>query len=176
MATKVMCESCGLRCTAEHIREHKGLCVLCAQGGIPSFLCNDCGKMLKADSAFLRKAKPYCRPCLDKTYPCRSCRKKVPHWKVSLWEDFTCVCVSCCEDKSKTKESVDHPDHYGGADNPYEVIKLIEHFGLGFHLGNVVKYVLRAGKKPGSDRIEDLKKAQWYLSRFIFVNKPKKDI
>lgn len=61
---------------------------------------------------------------------------------------------------------VDHPAHYGGADNPYEAIKVIEAWGLDFCLGNVVKYISRAGKK--SDKIvEDLEKAQWYLQRRI---------
>jgi hypothetical protein len=59
---------------------------------------------------------------------------------------------------------VNHPAHYGGADNPYEAIKVIEAWGLGFALGNVVKYVLRAGRKPGVDAITDLGKAQWYLA------------
>lgn len=63
--------------------------------------------------------------------------------------------------------AVDHPDHYGGADNPYEAIKVIEAWRLGFHLGNTVKYIARAGAKPGSDMIEDLEKARWYLDRRI---------
>lgn len=67
----------------------------------------------------------------------------------------------------KADEVVDHPSHYGGENNPYEAIKVIETLELGFHLGNVVKYVLRAGKKPGADELEDLKKARWYLDRRI---------
>ena len=62
-------------------------------------------------------------------------------------------------------EAVNHPAHYGGADNPYEAIKVIEAWGLGFCLGNTVKYISRAGKK--GDYLEDLKKAQWYLARQI---------
>jgi len=62
-------------------------------------------------------------------------------------------------------EHINHPTHYGGADNPYEAIKVIEAHDLGFHLGNAIKYILRAGKK--GDAIEDLKKAQWYLEREI---------
>jgi len=61
------------------------------------------------------------------------------------------------------KEMVDHPDHYQG--NKFEVIDIIEDFGLGFHLGNVVKYVLRAGKKDAT--IQELEKARWYLDRYI---------
>lgn len=64
-------------------------------------------------------------------------------------------------------EGVDHPAHYGGRDNPYECIKVIEAWGLGFHLGNAVKYVNRAGRKRSSDELTDLKKARWYLDRWI---------
>lgn len=72
-------------------------------------------------------------------------------------------------------DSVNHPEHYGGADNPYEAIKVIEAWGLGFCLGNTIKYILRAGKKHKAGvpvderkaRIEDLKKAAWYLNRQI---------
>ena len=44
-------------------------------------------------------------------------------------------------------EMVNNPLHYGGADNPYEAIKVIEAWDLDFHLGNTVKYISRAGKK-----------------------------
>ena len=63
-------------------------------------------------------------------------------------------------------EKVNHPDHYGGESNPYEAIKVIEAWDLNFHLGNVVKYISRAGKKS-ENSIEDLKKAEWYLSRYV---------
>jgi hypothetical protein len=62
-------------------------------------------------------------------------------------------------------ETVDHPPHYGGADNPYECIRVIEAWGLGFCLGNAVKYIARAGKK--GDAVEDLRKARWYIDREI---------
>ena len=58
--------------------------------------------------------------------------------------------------------TVDHPDYYGGEDNPYEAIKIIEAYDLNFSLGNVIKYVLRAGKKSDS-AIEDLEKAARYI-------------
>lgn len=61
---------------------------------------------------------------------------------------------------------VNHPAHYGG-DTVYEVIKVIEAWGLGFHLGNTVKYVGRAGKKDPVKKLEDLEKAAWYLNRYI---------
>jgi hypothetical protein len=64
-------------------------------------------------------------------------------------------------------ELVDHPEHYGGADNLYEAIRVIEAWQLGFCLGNTVKYISRAGKKPGIAAVIDLKKARWYLDREI---------
>lgn len=64
-------------------------------------------------------------------------------------------------------EAVDHPSHYGGASNPYEAIKVIEAWELGFNLGNTVKYISRAGKKHNSDLLTDLEKAAWYLNREI---------
>lgn len=67
----------------------------------------------------------------------------------------------------RKKETINHPAHYGGADNPYEAIKVIEAWDLGFCLGNTVKYIARAGKKRRAKLIEDLKKARWYLDREI---------
>lgn len=64
-----------------------------------------------------------------------------------------------------SKEQVNNPEHYGGKDNPYEAIKVIEAWKLNFHLGNTVKYISRAGKKD--DILQDLKKAKWYLDRQI---------
>ena len=62
---------------------------------------------------------------------------------------------------------VNHPQHYGGEDNVYEAIEVIEAWDLGFHLGNTVKYISRAGKKGTDKELQDLKKALWYLQRKI---------
>jgi hypothetical protein len=64
-------------------------------------------------------------------------------------------------------ENVNHPSHYGGKENVYEAIKVIEAWNLGFCLGNVVKYISRAGKKNNNTLIQDLEKAKWYLDREI---------
>ena len=68
--------------------------------------------------------------------------------------------------KKGNPETINHPLHYGG-DKPYEVIKVIEAWGLDFCLGNAVKYIARAGKKDFCCEVEDLKKAVWYLQRRI---------
>ena len=65
------------------------------------------------------------------------------------------------------KESINHPTHYGGQQNPYEAIKIIEALDLGFCLGNTLKYISRAGKKDHTKELEDLRKARWYLDREI---------
>jgi succinate dehydrogenase/fumarate reductase flavoprotein subunit len=60
-------------------------------------------------------------------------------------------------------DPVNHPAHYttGGI----ETIDFIEAKKLGYNLGNVVKYITRSGLK--GNQLEDLRKAQWYLSREI---------
>ena len=69
------------------------------------------------------------------------------------------------------KDAINHPDHYAGS--KIETIDYIEDKGLNFNLGNVVKYVSRAGRKKSvgksleSKALEDLKKAQFYLQREI---------
>jgi hypothetical protein len=64
---------------------------------------------------------------------------------------------------------VNHPSHYGGEENKYEVIKVCEawHLDKDAYLFNVVKYVARAGKKDPQKELEDLKKASFYLNRKI---------
>lgn len=62
------------------------------------------------------------------------------------------------------KEAVDHPDHYR-RDTGHEAIDVIEAWGLGFCLGNAVKYIARAGLK--GDAVEDLEKAKWYIEHEI---------
>lgn len=67
---------------------------------------------------------------------------------------------------SSAKEQVNHPSHYGG-DATYETIKVLAAWGLGFLLGNTIKYISRAGKKDSAKLLEDLKKARWYLNEAI---------
>lgn len=62
-------------------------------------------------------------------------------------------------------DNVNHPAHY--TDGNIEVIDFIEDKQLGYHLGNAVKYISRAGKKDPEKTAEDLRKAVWYLNRYI---------
>lgn len=70
-------------------------------------------------------------------------------------------------------DSVNHPSHYNTG--KIEVIEFIEDQKLGYHLGNTVKYVARAGKKDPAKFIEDLEKASWYLTRKIHELKSERD-
>lgn len=65
----------------------------------------------------------------------------------------------------KIRNNVEHPDYYNQAS--FEVIEIIDAFELNFNLGNVIKYVLRAGRKSKSTKCEDLEKAAFYLNREI---------
>lgn len=67
---------------------------------------------------------------------------------------------------------VNHPAHYTTGN--IEVIDFIEDQKLSYHLGNVIKYISRAGKKS-EDEITDLEKAQWYLNRYIDLLKKEGD-
>ena len=64
---------------------------------------------------------------------------------------------------AKLPERVNHPSHYN--QGKYEVIDVIQDWGLDFTEGNVVKYVARSKHKE--NRVEDLKKARWYLDYLI---------
>lgn len=66
-------------------------------------------------------------------------------------------------------DPVNHPPHYtaGGI----ETLDFIEAKDLNFRLGNVIKYLARAGKKVGGDPIQDLEKAKFYLDREIIIRK-----
>jgi hypothetical protein len=66
---------------------------------------------------------------------------------------------------SQIGDHINHPTHYN--QGKIEVIDAIEDWKLGFNLGNVVKYIARAGKKDQNKRLIDLKKALWYLEREI---------
>ena len=63
-------------------------------------------------------------------------------------------------------DNVNHPSHY--TDGNIEVIDYIEDKKFGYHLGNAIKYISRAGKKDPQKTVEDLRKAIWYLQRYIW--------
>jgi hypothetical protein len=60
---------------------------------------------------------------------------------------------------------INHPDYYNSGG--IEVADFIDAHKLNFNMGNVIKYVTRAGRKQGEDALIALQKAQWYLNREI---------
>ena len=66
---------------------------------------------------------------------------------------------------TEKKELVNHPAHYNAGG--IEVLDIIHAFKLGFSGGNVIKYLLRAGRKSEETKGEDLLKAMFYLNDMI---------
>ena len=76
-------------------------------------------------------------------------------------------------DAAEIPDNVNHPAHY--TYGSIEVIDVIEGLLLPYHLGNAVKYIARAGRKDPTKTEEDLRKAIWYINRYIeFLGKQKK--
>ena len=76
-----------------------------------------------------------------------------------------------------TTADVEHdpvnPRHYADLGR-YAAIYVIEKWELGFNLGQVLKYIQRAGNKPGESELTDLEKAAWYLQRKLHELDPDK--
>ena len=66
-------------------------------------------------------------------------------------------------------DNVNHPPHYTWLKDKcgIEVIDIIDAYNLDFYKGNIIKYLLRAGKKPAQEELQDLNKCKWYLERLI---------
>jgi uncharacterized Zn ribbon protein len=74
--------------------------------------------------------------------------------------------------KMAGQDMVNHPPHYNFG--KYEVLDVIEDWQLEYQEGNVVKYIARAKHK--GNRLQDLKKAQFYLNRAIAKVEQDKDL
>lgn len=155
------CRRCGDTFT---VKTHEDYCPSCEivmtppGGGVSKELtCEGCNTTFvhKKEKAQGRWPK-YCPECLPKY-------SKVPKKK----EVQTIVEKVEPEVKTielpKREDVINHPSHY--TRGKIEVIDFIEDQQLPYHLGNVIKYIARAGHK--GDKLEDLKKARWYLDRYI---------
>ena len=103
---------------------------------------------------------PDCEVCTNHIAYC-DCKDITTKENYKMNEDYsdTTPTASC----PRKSEAVHHPKHYinGG----YETIDVIEAWELPYNLGNVVKYISRAGRKDPQKKREDLEKAAWYLER-----------
>ena len=170
------CRRCGDTFT---VKTHEDYCPECEKVRTPpgagvskELTCEGCGTtfIYKKEKAQGRWPK-YCPECLPKY-------SKVPKKKVDVTlENMAAkreeVDVTLANMIAKTLEEpevkvveedvINHPSHY--TRGKIEVIDFIEDQQLPYHLGNVIKYIARAGYK--GDKLEDLKKARWYLDRYI---------
>ena len=74
----------------------------------------------------------------------------------------------------KANDEINHPAHYTAGS--IEVIDFLEAWNFPFHLANAIKYICRAGRKDKSKTTEDLRKAIWYINRYIaYVEKGGKE-
>ncbi len=116
---------------------------------------------------------------------CKDCPfyKTISHSDYSGCLEYAAVKVLVNEMRNASKDSeeevkpsgddpVNHPSHY--TQGKIEVINYIEDKEFGYHLGNAIKYISRAGKKDPNKTIEDLEKAEWYLKRYIELLKKDK--
>ena len=69
------------------------------------------------------------------------------------------------EDSSCTQDMVNNPRHYTKHPSGVECVDIARHYD--FLLGNVIKYIWRAGHKHEDTYLQDLEKAQWYLNKKI---------
>lgn len=86
-----------------------------------------------------------------------------------LMEDTPDIVMRIRNPPVTPSEHVEHPSHYGGEDDPYEVIKVLKAWMtqeelIGFCKGNAIKYIARAGRKADQPVERDLAKAKWYLA------------
>ena len=155
------CRRCGDTFT---VRTHEDYCPECEKIMTPpgagvsrEITCEGCGAIFihKKEKAQGRWPK-YCPECLPKY-------SKVPKKKEVAVEPAEQTIEEQVVELPKKEDVINHPSHY--TRGKIEVIDFIEDQQLPYHLGNVIKYIARAGYK--GDKLEDLKKARWYLDRYI---------
>lgn len=97
---------------------------------------------------------------------CYDCQERMPLLENDVLELFREMQAETAgQEQQAQKDPVNNPAHY--TDGKIEVIDFIEDKQLGFHLGNAIKYICRAGKKDPEKTSEDLEKAIWYIRRHI---------
>lgn len=125
--------------------------------------------------------------CFQHTVKCSQCGQG------AVWIKFEAQCEGCgqrykrdmmmaknaerveedgfewCDKKPAPVDQINHPPHYNSG--KIEVIEFIEDQELGYHLGNALKYICRAGLKSHKTYVQDLEKAIWYIKRRIELRK-----
>lgn len=155
------CRRCGDTFT---VRTHEDYCPECEKVMTPpgagvskELTCEGCGTAFIHTKEKAQGRWPkYCPECLPKY-------SKVPKKKKEVAVEPVAQTIEEHEVKAIKEDVINHPSHY--TRGKIEVIDFIEDQQLPYHLGNVIKCIARAGYK--GDKLEDLKKARWYLDRYI---------
>lgn len=163
---------------SEHLNEHRGIALACRTNGT----IFSRGRTMREEVSPPAVHVPvvgYASNNAARRQPfdalCINCGKRYGDHKFVSGENMpTCPLLTgffaLIKEPEAKAEQVNHPAHYGGEDNPYEAIKVIEAWKLGFNLGGVLKYIAREQHKGG---LQDLEKAAWYLAREIANRKAK---
>lgn len=155
------CRRCGDTFT---VKTHEDYCPECEKVMTPpgtgvskELTCEGCNTTFVHTKEKAQGRWPkYCPECLPKY-------SKVPKKKEVVVELVEQTIEEQVVELPKKEDVINHPSHY--TRGKIEVIDFIEDQQLPYHLGNVIKYIARAGYK--GDKLEDLKKARWYLDRYI---------
>lgn len=169
------CRRCGDKFT---VKASEDYCPECEKVMTPpsagvskTITCEGCGEtFIHTKEKLLGRWPKYCPTCaeqLSKPYKKDSKKTEDRHIEDSRKTEET-IQVPTAEHMDAMygnveHDAVNHPSHY--TRGKIEVIDFIEDQQLPYHLGNVIKYIARAGYK--GDKLEDLKKARWYLDRYI---------
>ena len=166
------CRRCGDTFT---VRTHEDYCPECEKVMTPpgagvskELTCEGCGTTFihKKEKAQGRCPK-YCPECLPKYSKVPKKKEVVVEPVAQTIAEKVVQTIEQSEVKTielpKQEDVINHPSHY--TRGKIEVIDFIEDQQLPYHLGNVIKYIARAVYK--GDKLEDLKKARWYLDRYI---------
>ena len=168
------CRRCGDKFT---VRTHEDYCPECEKVMTPpsagvskTITCEGCGEtFIHTKEKLVGRWPKYCPTCaeqLSKPYKKDSTKTEERQYEDINAEETIQVPTAEHMDAmygNVEHDAVNHPSHY--TRGKIEVIDFIEDQQLPYHLGNVIKYIARAGYK--GDKLEDLKKARWYLDRYI---------
>ena len=173
VSCKKKCRKCGTKFT---VKTSEDYCPECMEVMTPPPAgtklevreCEGCGEPFEYFRKPQGRPRKYCPDCAIKF--CHKSKKDVEEEGKMTTVDSSkeAVQVPTAEHMDKMygnieHDAVNHPSHY--TRGKIEVIDFIEDQQLPYHLGNVIKYIARAGYK--GDKLEDLKKARWYLDRYI---------
>lgn len=137
---------------------------------MPEPQCYGCHASLSTELTYYlhsdeKNERPYCSKCINGVDPNTLQSKSVAPGGCKVGQSTEPLPPFVLRDIKEHLEKVDHPEHYGGCDNPYETIKIIEAKGWleGFCKGSALKYLMRAGDKPSEPEEDDLSKCEWYV-------------